>query len=204
MTSVDRRLEQAAREFEAVPIRATPLPNIWRRAAQRRRRRHLAAIVVAAGGLVFGVAQRPGPPPLTRAPAAAIDLESIPTTVLAPSTTPAPTTTAAPTTTVAPNRAPVANDDAMSVRSGSVIVIDPAVNDSDPDGDTLRLSGVGAPRHGEAQAAEGSTSVTYRAPAGFVGNDTFTYVVRDDSGRTATATVHVHVTDPLDGQPPAT
>lgn len=44
MTSVDRRLEQAAREFEAVPIRATPLPNIWRRAAS------LAGFVRVRGG----------------------------------------------------------------------------------------------------------------------------------------------------------
>lgn len=198
MTSVDRRLEQAAREFEAVPIRATPLPNIWRRAAQRRRRRQLAAIVVAAGGLVFGAAQRPGPPPLTRAPAAAIDLELIPTS------TAAPTTTATPTTAeVAPNRPPVANDDSLVAASGSVVVIDPVLNDSDPDRDTLRLSAVGVPVHGEVEAVEDSTALTYLAPIGFVGHDTFTYVIRDESGRTATATVTIDVVEPLDGQTPA-
>jgi outer membrane protein OmpA-like peptidoglycan-associated protein len=91
------------------------------------------------------------------------------------------------------NRAPVAQNDTYSVDSGSTATLAVLSNDSDPDaGDTLSLASVGAPVRGQARI-EGSQLI-YVAPIGYVGQDSFTYVVKDSNGSTSTATVAVSVT----------
>ncbi|MEM9782755.1 MAG: Ig-like domain-containing protein [Pseudomonadota bacterium] len=95
-----------------------------------------------------------------------------------------------------PNRAPVATDDAFSVTAGETLVIAAPgllVNDSDPDGDPLQArAGTQAPVNGTLDiAADGS--LEYTPDPGFVGVETFDYVVADGSGGEDIGTVTVEV-----------
>lgn len=91
------------------------------------------------------------------------------------------------------NRAPIAQNDAYSVDSGTTSTLAVLSNDSDPDvGDTLSLASVGAPARGQARIEAGQ--LVYIAPTGYVGPDSFTYVVKDSKGLTSTATVTMNVT----------
>ncbi len=85
--------------------------------------------------------------------------------------------------------APTAADDAEFTLPGVSVEIDILGNDfstapltidsaSDPDGGSVAI---------------GSRSITYAPDAGFHGEDTFTYTVRDDFGNTSSATVRVTV-----------
>jgi hypothetical protein len=88
--------------------------------------------------------------------------------------------------------APVARPDVLSAVAGGTFTLRPLVNDSDADGDAISLQSVAAPTHGTASAGPDGL-VTYTAPAAFSGTDTFTYVVVDAAGLTATGTVAVNV-----------
>lgn len=91
------------------------------------------------------------------------------------------------------NRAPVAQNDAYSLDSGTTTPLAVLNNDSDPDaGDTLSIASVGAPSKGQARIEGGQ--VVYVAPVGYVGPDSFTYVVKDNKGAMTTATVTVNIT----------
>ncbi|WP_445168019.1 Ig-like domain-containing protein [Mycolicibacterium sp. Dal123E01] len=73
-------------------------------------------------------------------------------------------------------------------------------NDSDPDGDTLTVSGVATPAHGSAVL--NGTTVTYTPNLNYAGVDSFAYTVSDGHGGTATGTVAVTVT-PVNDAPVA-
>ncbi len=105
------------------------------------------------------------------------------------------------------NHPPVAMDDSVTtnedtpVTTGNVLA-----NDSDPDGDTLSVSGV------ESRSAQGGSVVdngngtfTYTPPAGFSGSDSFGYTVSDGNGGEARGTVRVTVTEvvPVNNPPVA-
>lgn len=103
------------------------------------------------------------------------------------------------TTTLGPreylNHPPVAQDDAATVDGNSTNnAIAVLANDSDPDGDTLAVTSVGAAAHGTAVAT--TTGVDYSPAAGYLGEDSFTYTIGDGHGGSATATVHVTVVTP--------
>lgn len=96
------------------------------------------------------------------------------------------------------NQNPVANADIMGTRQGvaaTVPAIRLMINDTDPDGDTLSISGV------SSTSTQGGTithcgcfqHVTYYPPPGFSGTDSFTYTLSDGRGGTATGTVTVTV-----------
>jgi outer membrane protein OmpA-like peptidoglycan-associated protein len=90
------------------------------------------------------------------------------------------------------NRAPTAVDDAFSVASGSSMALGVLVNDSDPDaGDTLSLASVGSAR---GQIRIEGRQLMYTAPADFIGEDRFSYTIRDSSGVSSTANVVITVT----------
>lgn len=95
------------------------------------------------------------------------------------------------------NRAPLAAADAARVRGGQAVTVHVLSNDSDPDGDCLRIANVSQPSKGTATLVEGSCeptardSVTYRPGRAFKGSDSFTYRISDGKGGTATATVAV-------------
>ncbi len=93
---------------------------------------------------------------------------------------------------VQPNRPPVAVDDAATVAPGGTVEIDPLANDSDPDGDPLSLVALGMPEAGSVTVLD-NRRLRYAPRAGFTGQDSFTYTVRDPRGATASATVRVTV-----------
>jgi cyclophilin family peptidyl-prolyl cis-trans isomerase len=96
------------------------------------------------------------------------------------------------------NDNPVANNDTYTtVRSGDKdVFLDVLSNDtSGPDtGETLTVQSVGTPTQGGlVKLATGNNGVLYTPKAGFVGTETFTYVLSDGKGGTATGTVSVVV-----------
>ena len=90
------------------------------------------------------------------------------------------------------NDAPVAVNDSGPVVKNSGTDFGVLDNDSDVDGDALRVSAVTQPANGTARINTDNT-VRYTPRKGFKGTDTFTYVVTDNNGGTASATVTVFV-----------
>lgn len=95
----------------------------------------------------------------------------------------------------APNRAPVAVNDAATTPPGQPVTVPVLGNDSDPDGDVLRvLSRTGGSR-GSSVACTPEGACTYTPAAGVSsGSETFTYTVTDGQ-LTATATVTITITN---------
>lgn len=93
------------------------------------------------------------------------------------------------------NSPPVAVDDRIRLEMNSVLVVRQKTllkNDSDPDGDALRLINITQPKHG-AVAFDGSKNIIYRAADGYTGKDTFTYTISDGKGEVALAKIKVTV-----------
>ena len=90
------------------------------------------------------------------------------------------------------NEPPSAEDDEAGTAEDQRVVIDVLANDTDPDGDSLRVESVSAPAHGMARVASRG-GVAYTPDADYHGMDRFTYVVADGHGETAAATVEVTV-----------
>ena len=95
---------------------------------------------------------------------------------------------------------PEAADDRAETLEDTPKVIDVLSNDSDPDGDKLRVSSVTAPEHGIATVV--GRRVRYAPELNWHGKDRFTYTVADAGGLTASATVKVTVT-PVNDPPEA-
>ena len=91
------------------------------------------------------------------------------------------------------NDAPEANDDLTSTLKNTPVTIDVLDNDSDVDGDELTIYSVDDGLNGVVSIDD--NKVIYTPNAGFVGEDTFDYVVRDLENEEATATVTVKVND---------
>jgi len=93
------------------------------------------------------------------------------------------------------NTPPVAVDDTAATVMGVATTVNVVANDSDGDGDGLTVTGVDA-----ASAAGGTmtilsaTDVEYTPPTGFVGSDSFAYIVSDGFD-TAQATVTITVSE---------
>lgn len=108
---------------------------------------------------------------------------------------PSSTTRTLPVASAA-NRAPVATADAYTVAAGGSLTVSPPGvlgNDSDPDGDALTASLVGAPARGTL-ALQPSGAFVYVPSSGFVGTDSFTYRASDSRGGSSasvTATIAV-------------
>ena len=98
----------------------------------------------------------------------------------------------------AENRAPEAFDDRYQAVAGSApLVFDVRANDSDPDGDTVRVTTVSAPVVGAAAVADDGSGVVFTPPADVAAPGTevaFTYAIDDGRGGIAQATVTVDVT----------
>lgn len=91
------------------------------------------------------------------------------------------------------NRPPVATADAFGVSAdGPAARLDVLANDTDPDGDAIRVIATGKSLHGTVSARP--DGVVYQPAPGYVGTDTFAYTISDGRGLTATATVMVSVT----------
>ncbi|MEO0692890.1 MAG: Ig-like domain-containing protein, partial [Pseudomonadota bacterium] len=101
-----------------------------------------------------------------------------------------------------PNADPIAADDTITVDEDGSASIDPTLNDSDPDGDSLTVGAIvtGA-ANGTAEII--GNDVTYTPDANYFGADSFDVEVRDGRGGTAVSTVDVTVT-PVEDDPVAT
>ncbi len=97
------------------------------------------------------------------------------------------------------NDAPVAMADSTRTAEDTEVVIDVLANDTDTDGDALRIESVTAPENGTARIAVDG-AVLYAPGADWHGTDRFRYTVSDGNGGTAQAEVVV-VVDPR-GDPP--
>ncbi len=97
------------------------------------------------------------------------------------------------------NRAPVANNDVVSVNEGGSITISVLNNDSDPDGDSLSISSNTNPSSGSVSCSV--SSCTYRASSSLSQNITtsFTYTISDGKGGSDSATVTVTVQNRKEG-----
>jgi len=100
---------------------------------------------------------------------------------------------AGPATVVTPaNSAPVAVDDLAITRADTAATIAVLANDTDADGDTLRVSSVTQPVRGTA-VINSNGSVTYRPGKRASGSDAFSYTVADGHS-SATGTVYITLT----------
>ncbi|WP_239479617.1 Ig-like domain-containing protein [Actibacterium sp. 188UL27-1] len=90
------------------------------------------------------------------------------------------------------NRAPDANYDRVNTFEGKRFKIDVLKNDTDPDGNVLKVISVGSPSKGNVWIND-TGDVVYRAPNDFTGRDTFTYTISDGKGGRDTARVDVQV-----------
>lgn len=89
------------------------------------------------------------------------------------------------------NSPPVAVDDHYTVHGS--LVLNLLANDSDPDGDTIIFDGLAiGPAHGVLTPV-GGDQFRYIANSGFVGPDSFTYVIRDKFFASSSATVTINV-----------
>ena len=103
--------------------------------------------------------------------------------------------------TVTPaNDPPEARDDRAEMPEDTPLVIDVLSNDTDADGERLRVASVTAPENGTATVVSGG--VRYAPALNWYGEDRFTYTAADPGGLSSEATVRVTVT-PVNDPPEA-
>lgn len=91
------------------------------------------------------------------------------------------------------NREPLPTPLTSRTFAGSAVTVDVPLDQLDPDGDSVTLTGIGsAPTLGRI-VERTSTSFTYEALSGSAGTDSFTYEVRDTFGATAEGTIRIGV-----------
>ena len=95
---------------------------------------------------------------------------------------------------------PEAQDDRAETPEDVPLVIDVLSNDTDPDGERLRVASVTAPENGTAAVVSGG--VRYEPDLNWYGDDRFTYTAMDPGGLRSEATVRVTVT-PVNDPPEA-
>ena len=97
------------------------------------------------------------------------------------------------------NTAPVAIDDESATAEDAAVVIPVLANDSDVDGDELRVYSVGTAKHGSVGLADDGRAASYLPAKGWSGTDSFTYTVYDGHGGASTAEVAITVSSEVDG-----
>ena len=124
------------------------------------------------------------------------------------------TATASVTVTiVAANRRPAIVDETVIVANGERVEIDILSNDSDADGDTLRVRSVTQGANGEVEpstgadawlpSSENGTKLAYTHDGSATTSDTVTYTVSDGFGGIATGTVTVTISAAVNNVPVA-
>jgi RHS repeat-associated protein len=91
------------------------------------------------------------------------------------------------------NDAPLVINDNLNVTEDIALARHVTTNDIDVDGDILAIFLVGVGSHGVAEKFS-STAIKYIPTSNYCGEDSFTYVVSDGNGGTATGTVSVNIT----------
>ena len=94
-----------------------------------------------------------------------------------------------------PNSPPIAVYDARTTSAGTAVDIDVVANDTDLEGDALRVISVTTPSNGTAVINSRTNTVTYIPNPGFHGSDSFNYTVFDGFN-TITGTVTITVAPP--------
>ena len=89
------------------------------------------------------------------------------------------------------NEPPEAKDDEATTDEDQAVTVDVLANDTDPDGDRLRVESSSPPAHGTTSVTK--SAVRYTPDLNYHGVDRFTYVVSDGNGETAEASVEVTV-----------
>jgi VCBS repeat-containing protein len=95
------------------------------------------------------------------------------------------------------NRAPVAKADSATTKMNTLVVINVAANDTDPDGNLApnTVTITSKPNRGGTATSNGDGTVTYTPKLNFLGTDSFTYDIKDTLGLVSKrATVRVNVT----------
>ncbi len=140
-----------------------------------------------------GAPQAPVPSGAAPAPPAAAPAPQPPGSP-APPTAPSAPKPSSPASTPPPppaaNLGPRAVDDTAVATEGETITIDVLANDSDPDGDVLRLSSVGTPSLGTV--TKDGDRIRFTTPRSG-GSAAFAYVVADPSGAVDTGRVTVRI-----------
>ena len=95
------------------------------------------------------------------------------------------------TVPTATNNAPLTLADGATTPAGVAVTINVLANDIDPDNDPLTISSVSNARFGTAVSS--GPNIIYTPNNGFVGSDSFTYVVTDGKGGEAIGAVTVTV-----------
>jgi DNA/RNA endonuclease G (NUC1)/serine/threonine protein phosphatase PrpC len=95
------------------------------------------------------------------------------------------------------NDNPEAVNDSTSTDEDTPVTVDVVANDTDVDGDARTLQSVGTAANGSVTIVAGQAQ--YSPNNNFHGTDTFTYVVSDGHGGTATGTVNITVNPVNDG-----
>lgn len=99
------------------------------------------------------------------------------------------------------NTPPIALNDSITVLENSTDnMIDVLANDTDPDGDDLKIISITQPSHGNATHDDSFT--WYTPEPMYTGSDSFTYTISDGNGGNATATVFITVTPLVTNSPP--
>ncbi len=93
------------------------------------------------------------------------------------------------------NTAPVARPDSVITDIDTAITIDVKANDSDPDGDSFSVIAIASPASRGTAVRLNNREVRYTPDAGFLGEDSFSYRIRDEHGGQDMATVSVTVAD---------
>lgn len=91
---------------------------------------------------------------------------------------------------------PKAVADSASVEAGRSVSIDVLMNDTDADGNVLTIESVATAAHGVVSIV--SNELVYIADAGYVGTDSFSYVVSDGYGGKSTGIITVTVITVID------
>lgn len=80
------------------------------------------------------------------------------------------------------NLPPVAVFDIFDVVTATPTVLDVLANDTDPDGDPLRVFAAGQPLNGTTELVEEGQAVLYTPNPGFLGEESFGYLITDGQG----------------------
>jgi hypothetical protein len=95
------------------------------------------------------------------------------------------------------NQSPVAANDSGFTAGQNAILSIPAsallANDSDPDGDSLSITGVSDSTHGVAAFNAQTNTITFTPDTDYTGQASFNYAIADGRGGTATAAVSLTV-----------
>ena len=95
--------------------------------------------------------------------------------------------------TVTQNASPVAVADSYRLNAGQVLALSVLANDSDANNDAMIIQSVTQPVTGTVTIAGGGSSLSFSAPAGTRGQQSFEYSVSDGRGGLATGVVTVDI-----------